>query len=672
MKQKGETAMDQPGPTPRLPADAGAAEGDLRAPIRESWRRCAAFGLDADRKPEFGPLSAKRLAEMREQNRTLALSALPVMENLYRQIVDTESMIVLTDAQGLILHSLGDDGFLQRAEKVALKPGVVWSESEKGTNAIGTAIATLEPTLVHGPEHYLTVNHFLTCSAVPIDDPHGRLIGVLDVTGDWRGYHRHTMALVRMSASVIENSLFRGAFPGDVALHFHARGELIGTLFEGVAVFRADGAFVAANKSAQFQFGMDLPQLRGRSFAELFGVPLPAVVNQLAVRLDRPVTLTLPTGVRVLARVHAGAAQPTVHPRALEPAEAAPKPERGRPAAAGALEALDTGDAQVKAVIDRVRRVVGRDIPILIQGETGTGKELLARAIHDASPRARGPFVAVNCASIPEGLIESELFGYEEGAFTGARKRGCPGKIVQADGGTLFLDEIGDMPLALQARLLRVLQERVVTPLGSTRTQPVDVALVCATHRRLKDAIAAGAFREDLYYRLNGLTVTLPPLRERTDLEALVERILRSLGADGAGVRVAPDVLAAFKRYRWPGNVRQLAALLRTAVAMLDGGRELRLEHLPEDFLEELADAAPSPPPPKPPAAAPLGSLKLAAIENALAEHAGNVSAAARVLGISRNTIYRHLARRSTAAGDVTRSSNVTKRSNATPPSGLD
>ncbi|MFN3566850.1 MAG: sigma-54-dependent Fis family transcriptional regulator, partial [Burkholderiaceae bacterium] len=169
---------------------------------------------------------------MRDSSRTLTLNALPVMENLYRQIVDTESMIVLTDAQGLILHSLGDDGFLQRAEKVALKPGVVWSESEKGTNAIGTAIATLEPTLVHGPEHYLTVNHFLTCSAAPIADPYGRLIGVLDVTGDWRGYHRHTMALVRMSASVIENSLFRGAFPGEVALHFHTRGELIGTLFE--------------------------------------------------------------------------------------------------------------------------------------------------------------------------------------------------------------------------------------------------------------------------------------------------------------------------------------------------------------------------------------------------------------------------------------------------------
>jgi transcriptional regulator with PAS, ATPase and Fis domain len=325
-----------------------------------------------------------------------------------------------------------------------------------------------------------------------------------------------------------------------------------------------------------------------------------------------------------------------------------------------------------------VRRVVGRDIPVLIQGETGTGKELLARAIHNASPRARGPFMAVNCASIPEGLIESELFGYEEGAFTGARKRGCPGKIVQAHGGTLFLDEIGDMPLALQARLLRVLQERVVTPLGSTRAQPVDVAIVCATHRRLKDAIAAGTFREDLYYRLNGLTVTLPPLRERSDLEALVERVLTSLGPEAAGVRVAPDVLALFKSYRWPGNVRQLSSLLRTAVAMLDGERELQRRHLPEDFLEDAAGAAEhrSPPPSAAPAASsaisaalePFDALKLGAVERALADHGGNVSAAARTLRISRNTIYRYLARRQSASADVATSSIVPKRSKKSPP----
>ena len=203
-----------------------------------------------------------------------------------------------------------------------------------------------------------------------------------------------------------------------------------------------------------------------------------------------------------------------------------------------------TGDAQIEAVCSKLRRVLGRDITILIQGETGTGKELIANAIHEDSPRAKAPFVAVNCASIPDTLIESELFGYEEGAFTGAKRKGNVGKILQADGGTLFLDEIGDMPLNLQARLLRVLQERKVTPLGSIKSYPVDIAIVCATNRKLRDMVAQGEFREDLYYRLNGLTVNLPPLRTRSDIRPVVERILRKEAPVGSRPRVDDEVMA--------------------------------------------------------------------------------------------------------------------------------
>jgi transcriptional regulator with PAS, ATPase and Fis domain len=203
------------------------------------------------------------------------------------------------------------------------------------------------------------------------------------------------------------------------------------------------------------------------------------------------------------------------------------------------LASLDTGDPQVAAVIAKVRKVIGKDIPILITGETGTGKELLAQAIHNDSPRRDGPFVAVNCASIPETLIESELFGYEEGAFTGARRKGALGKLVQANGGTLFLDEIGDMPYPLQVRLLRVLQERIVNPLGSAKSIPVDISVVCATHRSLREMIAQNLFREDLYYRLNGLVVKLPPLRERTDLAVVIEKIRR---------RAATDAVSASRR----------------------------------------------------------------------------------------------------------------------------
>ena len=290
-------------------------------------------------------------------------------------------------------------------------------------------------------------------------------------------------------------------------------------------------------------------------------------------------------------------------------------------------------------------------------GRTGTGKEWLARAIHQDSPRRDAPFVAVNCASLPDTLIEAELFGYEDGAFTGAKKRGSVGKIVQADGGTLFLDEIGDMPLAQQVRLMRVLQERTVVPLGGTRAIPVDLRVVCATHRDLRAMIEAGTFREDLYYRINGLVVTLPALVDRSDLAALVARILdMQRENDAVPSKVSAAVLERFARCRWPGNLRQLANVLRTAGIMAEGEDVIDVEHLPEDFLQDcdaaplihssLADAHPSIK--TTPCATParMQDIQATLIEQTLARHDGNVSAAARELGLARNTVYRYLRQR--------------------------
>jgi transcriptional regulator of acetoin/glycerol metabolism len=635
------------------------APGRVDDQIERSWQRCRRIGIAHSQTLPFDPLGRNELTAARELHRALTAQALPIMEGLYRQIVDTESMIILTDASGLILHSVGDDAFLRRAEKVALRPGVDWSEASRGTNAIGTALADQAPRLVHGAEHFIEANQVLTCSAAPIMDPRGTIVGVLDVSGDWRGHHRHTMGLVQMSAGLIENNLFNGAFPNAVTLRFHARAELIGTLFEGIAVFDVDGRFITANRSAVFQLGASLPELSGRTFGSLFDLPMPALLGQAQVRPEHLITLALPSGVRVPARVELGADLRATHRTVAEhrsPPDRAAGSEAKRKGAVcrapATLAALESGDPRIGTVVSQVRKVIGRDIPILILGETGTGKELFARAIHAASPRAEGHFVAVNCASIPEGLIESELFGYEEGAFTGARKRGYAGRILQADGGTLFLDEIGDMPLNLQARLLRVLQERVVVPLGGVRAQPVDIAIICATHCRLKEAIAEGRFREDLYYRLNGLQVKLPALRERTDLAVLVAQIIEQLGGDSGRVRASDQVLALFSRHRWPGNLRQLSSLLRTALAMLDGEDVIDVSHLPQDFLEDVgaptAALAAGPAEQPAPAAAPqrgtLEEQETEAIRNALKLHGGNVSAAARALGVSRNTIYRRLA----------------------------
>jgi transcriptional regulator of acetoin/glycerol metabolism len=508
-------------------------------------------------------------------------------------------MIVLTDAEGLILHSIGDDDFLRRAEKVALRPGANWAEDRQGTNAIGTALAERCPTAIHGEQHYLAANRFLTCSSVPILDPYGDLIGVLDVTGDYRSYHQHTMALAKMSVQMIENHLFTSTFRETLQIAFHGRPEFLGTLMEGIAAFTCDGRFLSANRSAQFQLGMPLAGLRAHTLSSLFGLTSAQLLDHRRVSRDRHLSLNLHTGAVVCAHVEfrrdtrteaSSLPQETRETRTAHRAEAA-APAAG---ALSKLSYLDTGDPQITAVIGKIRKVIGKDIPILITGETGTGKELLAQAIHNDSPRRSGAFVAVNCASIPETLIESELFGYEEGAFTGARRKGAVGKLLQANGGTLFLDEIGDMPYPLQVRLLRVLQERLVNPLGSSKSIPVDIAVICATHRDLREMIAQNRFREDLYYRLNGMVVKLPPLRERTDLSAVIQKMLQCAYADsaeGQRLNVAPDVMALFEQCAWPGNFRQLGNLLRTAAAMVDADGQIRREHLPDDFFDGLRTA---------------------------------------------------------------------------------
>ncbi|MEW6707589.1 MAG: sigma-54-dependent Fis family transcriptional regulator [Pseudomonadota bacterium] len=673
-------------PTPHFARDAHAPPGTSLSPvladplhltaIERSHQRCQALGLSRIERPDLSPLIRSDLAAARERNLRLHLHAAPVMEMLLEQIMATQSIVVLTDAHGTVLHSVGHDAFLERAAKVALAPGANWSEASKGTNAVGTALVDEVPTVVHANEHYFHANGFLTCTAAPIFDPRGNLLGVLDVSGDHHSYHLHTMGLVKMTARMIENHWLSDDFRNALRLHFHSRPEFIGTLMEGIVAVGRDGRFLGANRSALDQLGLSGAALRMHSIASLFGQTVGALVDHFRSPMAPPMPLTLPSGQ--LLHTRAVFNWPTWHALGSLTVESeaaggetglpAPPPAPSlfaaaagvRPAAAGSLSGLrylQTGDAQMDAVITKVRRVLDRDISILVLGDTGTGKELLARAIHYDSQRARQPFVAVNCASIPETLIEAELFGYEDGAFTGARRKGSPGKILQANGGTLFLDEIGDMPLALQARLLRVLQERQVTPLGSAKSVPVDVAVVSATHRNLREMIAAQRFREDLYYRLNGLVVRLPALRERSDLMAIVHKILRA-ETSGRPLQLDAEVVALLQAYPWPGNIRQLSNVLRTAVVMAGGENTITREHLSDDFLEDAqralaAVAAPAAAAIEATAAgaalrtgeAPstLEALELETIRRALEEAGGNISVASKRLGISRNTIYRRL-----------------------------
>ena len=641
------------------PLAQGDDAADFFSLIEQSHARSAHYGITCADEVDFSPASQRALVQALDENRFLFQHAAPVMETLYAQIVNTHSVVLLTSADGLVLHSLGDPDFLAKASRVALVPGVEWSEKSKGTNAIGTALHEKRSLMVEGNQHFMDINHSLSCSCAPIVDPHGRVIGALDVTGDQRNAHQHTLALVRMSGQMIENHMFAETFADAISLRFHARSEFLGTLVEGIAVFNPDGRFLSANRSAQFQIGLSLDGLRAHTFSSLFGTPISRLRELFGGNVPRPQQLNLFSGVSVwcmakmkplnhwIGQQDASSAPRVSAPDPLHADEAAPTAKK---LAFSSLHYLDTGDAQVSAVLRKLSMVRNHDIPIMILGETGTGKDLVAQAIHADSNRVGKPFVSVNCASIPETLIESELFGYEDGAFTGARKKGAIGKVQQADGGTLFLDEIGDMPKHLQARLLRVLQERKISPLGATKEIEVDVAVICATHQNLKDLIAQGAFREDLYYRLNGLVVRLPALRDRTDFEVVAQKIVHSLCHKVEKVRLSDEVMSLFCQYNWPGNIRQLHSILRTAVVMAHCEGLIGIEHMPDDFLADVncsVHVRTLPMAVSPVVVASeedsgcLQDVTLAAMAQTLRLHKGNVSTTAKALGVSRNTIYR-------------------------------
>ena len=617
--------------------EAGALDSGLLDPtLHASWQRSRSYGLVPDGRAAGAPhASAAQLARALEQRRMLVAHARPVMEFLCEQISDSDSIVILADAQGMLLHSLGDACFSDKAARVALRPGAVWHEQWRGTNAIGTALAAQAPVVVHGAEHYLERNAFLTCAAAPIIDPSGRLLGALDISGDHRGYHRHTLALVRSAARMLEHHLFQASFGGALRLRLHGQAEGIGTLTEGLLAISEDGWIIGANAVALALLGLE----RGAIGATTVERALPAELQALlgghggAARAPRPVPRG--DGSVLWARVDAGRAVASAH----APAGAA---ARSRPAPVWMpWRPWTPATAPCRPPSAVPAALIAKPIALLLQGESGVGKELFARACHQSGPRHGRPFVAVNCAALPETLIEAELFGYRPGAFTGAGRDGAPGRLREADGGTLFLDEIGDMPPALQARLLRVLQERQVLPLGGGKPVAVDFQLICATHRRLRAEVDAGRFREDLYYRINGLALELPPLRERSDLRALVATLLQEMAA-GRPLQLAPDIQAAFAGYRWPGNLRQLANVLRTACALV-GDDECIVEwsHLPDDVAGDLMAR---------PALRMVEDgdtdLRLQAgrcVQQAVSTSNGNLSEAARRLGISRTTLYRKL-----------------------------
>ncbi|WP_052736389.1 sigma-54-dependent Fis family transcriptional regulator [Aquincola tertiaricarbonis] len=604
----------------RLPVAADDPPGE----ILDSWARCLQAGLDFDRPLPLVVIEDADLRRRHERAGRVRQLALIELESLMQQIAGSSFLLAFADADGVVLDRYADQRFVTSTAGAGIPAGSVWTEHAAGTNGLGTALACGRPVAVNGPEHFFGQFSHIACTAAPIRDADGVVVGALDASCCFDSRQRHTQALVQMAAAHIENVLLAEQRRQHWVLAIHPRPEFVGTLSAGLLAFDGDGRLSACNgRAAGLLSGLAVQ--RGTPFEQLFNEPFDRFIGRL--RSDG--------GTRLRDAMNSVLAVACVQP-AAPPALAAPA---GAPAAVPVLPtrtatatlspAVATDDGAVLQAQAMVAAAVRRRLPILIQGETGTGKELLARHAHAASGR-EGAFVPVNCGGMPAELFEAELFGYAGGAFTGARRQGQAGLLASADGGTLLLDEVGELPLPLQAALLRFLDDGLLRPVGGRQWRAVDVQVLAATHVDLEAAVAAGRFRADLLWRLNTVSVKLPPLRLRADLAAQAQRLLAELEPQARLTREAQRLLAA---QPWPGNFRELRACLARALLTHPTG------------LIDAADLQPLLPARATPQAEGPSQLQRSATEVVLAEfrRSGSVSQTARSLRISRTTVYRHL-----------------------------
>ncbi|UVL38782.1 sigma-54-dependent Fis family transcriptional regulator [Pseudomonas sp. B21-040] len=609
----------------KLHLEGEVPDGVLRAEIDASWRRSLSHGVHFNGKHELALESSASLDVLLASNRLLIDAALPAIDYLAER-QGKEGLVILANSDATILAVEGRADRLKGSGLQDITLGACWSEAARGTNALGTALVEARPTMIDCGEHYLDRLTDFSCTSVPIYCPQGDILGVLDLTREGPlGRVHDSTALLAMAVSQIESRVFNASYPDEIVLAFHSRRQYLESPWQGLLAVSLGGQILAVSAQACQLLHAERSALVGRRCEEFLGVD----GLQLLARLHQGGVGSLQTAKGEFFYKTLRAPQRSIS--VSSPPRSTVKTAKPQPD----LESLAGSNVRYARALRMARQGLANELPVLLLGETGTGKEVIARALHLAGARCDKPFVAVNCAAIPEGLIESELFGYREGAFTGSRRGGMVGRLQQAHGGTLFLDEIGDMPLALQARLLRVLQDRKVAPLGAGEEQDIDVALICATHRDLKRLVDEKHFREDLFYRVNGISVMLPALREREDFSGLVGRLLAKL--DAPAVVLHDDLSRLLGGYHWPGNIRQLEMVLRTALAMREPGEiVLTLDHLPDSMLDELSAS-------ERPQAGSIRENELELIRQSLDTHQGNVSAAADALGISRATLYRKL-----------------------------
>ncbi len=610
--------------------------------IQRSWERCARQSGDLHTDPIM--LSGGDLKERLVRHTALLQAARPEIEILAGMVASTDGIVLLTDDNGVILQSLGDTGFLQRAEQVALRPGVSWAEDHRGTNAIGTALIEGTSVRVHGGEHFLQRNRILSCHGAPVRSPQGDILGVLDISCDAGKLHAYALKLAAMFARQVTNRMLDQAGRGYDTLVFHRQASSLDSI-ERAQLLLNDGHIVGANDAAI--------AMLGATWQHLLNQPLDAWMHaDWRQAGNLPVSIDTSTGAAVVVRLHRKSAPSIAAPARPDASEASGKradalhtPPATHAPDAQAPAMLPEPAPELRAEFERTLKAFDGGLAVLIQGPTGSGKEVYARRLHARCARSGKPFVAINCGALPESLIEAELFGYAPGAYTGANRHGSLGRLREAHGGVLFLDEIGDMPLPLQTRLLRVLQEREIRPLGSDKAVAVDFLLISATNQDLDSLLRQGQFRSDLFYRLQDQRVQLQPLAMRQDLPGFLCTEFNRLGALEKSLTLSDDACRSLAAYAWPGNYRELQSVLRALVIHSAAGSLLQVSDLPEHLQAPHASGATGETPAMRGSHTSLRDIDEQHIRRTLHRSNGNISETARLLGIHRSTLHRRLKR---------------------------
>ncbi|HZK85755.1 MAG TPA: sigma-54-dependent Fis family transcriptional regulator [Desulfosporosinus sp.] len=601
-------------------------ESEVTPSIYRSWQRSLEFNVDHTLISNQDILSTPSLSKRRDDQESLIRASEPVMPYIFSLLGSTNYTVLLGDNEGYIIEAIGDAPFMSKAQKVNLSPGASWREEIRGTNAIGTALRDNAPISVFGWEHYVHDNNFLACWAAPIQNSLGTPLGVLDISGDTSPDRQKILTIAMMGASMIEKNL--RLFQLENQLKFYQEGAKLASslLQQGFIAIDHNGIITDINPLGAALLGRRQEDIIGQLAVDIFSSPKGWMLSGHSLDLnikDRAGKEIFSHLKRVVNEAgQALGAVGTLHiTKGTSPIS----------------NPLWIGQSQLsQRTLARAAKVASTHSSILIHGESGTGKEIIARTIHQLSPRRDGPFVALNCASLTASLIESELFGYVEGAFTGARRGGKPGKFELAEKGTIFLDEIGDMPMNVQIALLRVLQEKEVSRIGDTKALKIDVRVLAATHKNLSDLVSSELFRLDLYYRLKVITLELPPLRDRPeDIHDLVPHFIRKAceSCCSSILGIQEEVYAHLISQLWPGNVRELENCIESMVALAEGPL-LTVDDLPDEFQKVNYKTDPEPL---------LEQQTKQAILYALTQTKGKIAPAAKLLGIGRNTLYRKI-----------------------------